>query len=117
MLNIPSVSTPIHKRLQMDFDDESFRREPQLLQIEIPDLKTPHVSPRKPSYLVETKSPLVEEPQTDEQSIEEFISHNWDFFHDDSENGGANMDISMLNKIVEENYGNYIRNMFVRKCQ
>ena len=72
MLNIPSVSTPIHKRLQMDFDD-SFRREPQLLQIEIPDLKTPHVSPRKPSYLVETKSPLVEEPQTDEQSIEELL--------------------------------------------
>lgn len=51
-----------------------------------------------------------------EQSIEEFISHNWDFFHDDSENGGANMDISMLNKIVEENYGNYIKNLFVRKC-
>jgi hypothetical protein len=51
-----------------------------------------------------------------ERSIEEFISHNWDFFHDDSENGGANMDISMLNKIVEENYGNYIKNLFVRKC-
>ena len=65
MLNIPSVSTPIDKRLQMDFDD-SFRREPQLLQIEIPDLKTPHVSPRKPSY-------LVEEPETDEQSIEELL--------------------------------------------
>jgi hypothetical protein len=26
------------------------------------------------------------------------------------------MDISLLNKIVEENYGNYIRNLFVRKC-
>ena len=65
MLNIPSVSTPIDKRLQMDFDD-SFRREPQLLQIEIPDLKTPHVSPRKPSY-------LLEEPETDEQSIEELL--------------------------------------------
>ena len=65
MLNIPSVSTPIDKRLQMDFDD-SFRREPQLLQIEIPDLKTPHVSPRKPSY-------LVEEPETEEQSIEELL--------------------------------------------
>ena len=65
MLNIPSVSTPIDKRLQMDFDD-SFRREPQLLQIEIPDLKTPHVSPRKPSY-------LVEEPETEEHSIEELL--------------------------------------------
>jgi hypothetical protein len=66
MLNIPSISTPIHKRLQMDFDDDSFRREPQLLQIEIPDLKTPRVSPRKPSY-------LVEEPQTEEESIEKLL--------------------------------------------
>ena len=66
MLNIPSVSTPIHKRLQMDFDDDSFRREPQLLQIEIPDLKTPRVSPRKPSY-------LVEEPETEEESIEKLL--------------------------------------------
>lgn len=72
MLNIPSVSTPIDKRLQMDFND-SFRREPRVLQIEIPDLKTPHVSPRKPSYMVETKSPLVEEPETDEQTIDELF--------------------------------------------
>jgi len=65
MLNIPSVSTPIDKRLQMDFDD-SFRRQPQILQIEIPDLKTPSVSPRKPSY-------LVEEPETDEETIDELL--------------------------------------------
>jgi serine protease inhibitor len=44
--------------------------------------------------------------------IEEFTIQNWDFFHD----AWANMDISLLNKIVEENYGNYVRNMFVRKC-
>jgi hypothetical protein len=48
--------------------------------------------------------------------IEDFISKNWDFFHDNSEKGGANMDIRVLNNIVEENYGNYIRNLFVRKC-
>jgi hypothetical protein len=48
--------------------------------------------------------------------IEDFISKNWDFFHDNSEKGGANMDIRLLNNIVEENYGNYIRNLFVRKC-
>jgi hypothetical protein len=65
MLNIPSVSTPIDKRLQMDFGN-SFRREPQILQIEIPDLKTPHISPRKPSY-------LVEEPETEEQTIDEIL--------------------------------------------
>jgi hypothetical protein len=47
---------------------------------------------------------------------EEFIFHNWDFFHDTSEKGGANMDITMLDKIVEEKYGNHIRNLFVRKC-
>lgn len=68
MLNIPSVSTPIDKRLQMDFDD-SFRHKPQFLQIEIPDLKTPHVSPRKPSYLLEEP----QEPETEEQSIEELL--------------------------------------------
>jgi hypothetical protein len=45
-------------------------------------------------------------------SIHEFISQNWNFLH-----SGSDEDISMLNKIVEENYGNYIRNMFVRKCQ
>jgi len=79
MLNIPSVSTPIDKRLQMDFDD-SFRRQPQILQIEIPQLKTPTVQPRLPSYMVEsksplvqTKSPLVEEPETDEQTIDELL--------------------------------------------
>ena len=48
--------------------------------------------------------------------IGEFIDKNWDFFHDDSDRGGANMDISLLNNIVKENYGNYIRNLFVRKC-
>jgi len=51
-----------------------------------------------------------------DKSIEEFINQNWDFFHDDSDRGGANMDISLLNKIFEENYGNYVRNIYVRKC-
>jgi hypothetical protein len=52
----------------------------------------------------------------EQQSIHDFISNNWSFFHDTSEKGGSDMDISMLNKIVEQNYGNYIRNLFVRKC-
>ena len=50
-------------------------------------------------------------------SIEEFIDKNWDFFHDNSETGGSDMDISILNKIIEQNYGNYIRNLWVRKCR
>jgi hypothetical protein len=51
-----------------------------------------------------------------DRSIQEFIRDNWDFFHDRSKNGGSDMDISILNKIVEQNCGNYIRNLFVRKC-
>jgi len=51
-----------------------------------------------------------------DHSIQEFIRDNWSFFHDTSEKGGSDMDISILNKIVEQNYGNYIRNLFVRKC-
>jgi hypothetical protein len=47
-----------------------------------------------------------------DRCTDEFINQNWDFFND----AWANMDISLLNKIVEENYGNYIRNLFVRKC-
>jgi len=85
MLNIPSVSMPIDKRLQMDFDN-SFRREPTNLQIEMPYIKTPyiktpyiktpyiktpyietpHVKPRQPSY-------LVEEPSTHEHTIDELL--------------------------------------------
>ena len=45
-----------------------------------------------------------------------FIDENWNFFHDNSETGGANMDISVLNDIVYREYGNYIRNLFVSKC-
>ena len=51
-----------------------------------------------------------------EQSIEEFINQNWEFFHDDSDKGGSDMDISFLNRIFDENYGNYVKNLFVRKC-
>ena len=51
-----------------------------------------------------------------DRSIEEFVNENWDFFHDNTENGGSDMDLSMLDKIVDENYGNYIRNLYVRKC-
>jgi hypothetical protein len=52
----------------------------------------------------------------EDRCVDEFIDKNWDFFHDDSDRGGAYMDISLLNNIVKENYGNYIRNLFVRKC-
>jgi serine protease inhibitor len=51
-----------------------------------------------------------------EQCIEDFTVRNWDFFRDESDKGGSDMDLSLLNKVVEENYGNYIKNMFVRMC-
>ena len=66
ILNITSETTPIDKRLEMDFNRPSFRREPNFLQIEIPDLKTHNVPPRQPSY-------LVDDPKSDEKTIEELI--------------------------------------------
>lgn len=51
-----------------------------------------------------------------DRSIEIFIDENWHFFHDNSERGGSDMDISVLNNIVINDYGNYIKNLFVRKC-
>ena len=51
-----------------------------------------------------------------DRSIEEFVNENWEFFHDDSEIGGANIDVVILYDIVNQKYGNYIKNLFVRKC-
>ena len=60
MLNIPSVSTPIHKRLKIDFNTPLFRRKTQFLQIVIPHIKTPNIPPRKQYYLIEANLPLVQ---------------------------------------------------------
>jgi len=51
-----------------------------------------------------------------DRSIEIFVDENWHFFHDNTENGGSDMDLSVLYKLVDENYGNYVRNLYVRKC-
>lgn len=48
--------------------------------------------------------------------IEIFVEQNSDFFHDDSNQGGANIDVSLLLLIIDEEYGNYVKNLFVRKC-
>jgi hypothetical protein len=66
ILSIPSETIPIDKRLQMDFNTSSFRRDPQFLQIEIPDLKTPNLPPRQPSY-------LLDEPKAHEETIQELV--------------------------------------------
>ncbi len=66
ILNIPSESIPIDKRLQMDFNTPSFRRAPQILQIEIPYRKTRYARPRQPKY-------LLDRPKPDKETIEELI--------------------------------------------
>jgi hypothetical protein len=54
--------------------------------------------------------------QIRDRSIEEFVNSNWHFFHDNTEKGGSDMDISLVTNIVDQEYGNYIKNLFVRKC-
>lgn len=49
-------------------------------------------------------------------SIEEFVSHNWDFFEDDYEKVESGMNLIDLDAIFEKNYGNYVRDLWVRKC-
>jgi len=50
-----------------------------------------------------------------ELSVGEFISNNWDFFNPEK---NKSLDgFHFLNKLVEENYGNYIRTLFHSKCQ
>ena len=49
-------------------------------------------------------------------SIEEFVSHNWDFFEDDYEKVESGMNLIDLDVIFEKNYGNYVRDLWVRKC-
>jgi hypothetical protein len=54
-----------------------------------------------------------------ELSAQEFINHNWDFFHDEDNDDYSKESLdsfNLLNKIVEENYGNYIRILYHRKC-
>jgi len=51
------------------------------------------------------------------ESMDLFVEGEWDFFHDRSESGGSDMDLyGVMEKIIEENYGNYLRNLHVRKC-
>jgi hypothetical protein len=38
LLNVPSITGPIHKRIQMDFNNNNrFRRQPNIYKIEMPD--------------------------------------------------------------------------------
>jgi hypothetical protein len=54
LLNVPSIGMPIDKRLQMDFNHPTFRHDPNILKIELPDVNTPELMPLKPQYKVES---------------------------------------------------------------
>ena len=72
ILNVPSVDMPIDKRIQMDFKTPTFRHDPDIYKVELPDMETPQLIPIKPSY-------HVEEPQSKSlnvSSIEDFIQPN-----------------------------------------
>lgn len=64
ILNIPSVNTPIDKRLKMDFQESQYIPEPYF--IEIP---TPQFQPREPQYLQETDDRHISSPLTGEELI------------------------------------------------
>jgi len=59
ILNVSSVQMPIHKRLELDFNKPTFRNEPMVYQIELPDSKTPKMSPT--NYVNELKQPSMDE--------------------------------------------------------
>jgi len=64
ILNIPSVNTPIDKRLKMDFQQPLYTPEPYF--IEIP---TPQFQPREPEYLEEMVDRRITTPLTGEELI------------------------------------------------
>jgi len=69
MISIPSTNIPIDKRLQMDFNSSTFRQEPMFFRIEMPNIKTPHMSP--PTYIPEISKPTtyLSSPLPDEELI------------------------------------------------
>ena len=74
ILNVPSVSMPIDKRLLSDFHEPIFRNQDRIMQVEFPNTKTPKLLPIQPSY-------VTQESETNPQitSIEDIIrssNHN-----------------------------------------
>jgi hypothetical protein len=65
MLTIPSINTPIDKRLQMDFH-ESFRQQPKNLQMEMAEIEMPQII--NPKF-----SPIKPSSRADEQTIQQLL--------------------------------------------
>jgi hypothetical protein len=59
ILNVSSVQTPIDKRLELDFNEPTFRNEPMIYQIELPNIKTPNMT--TPNYVDELTPPSMDE--------------------------------------------------------
>ena len=60
ILNVSSVQTPIHKRLEQDFNEPVFRNDPLVYQIELPNFKTPHMTPSA-NYINKLETPSIDE--------------------------------------------------------
>jgi len=74
ILNIPSVNTPIDKRLKMDFDEPSYRPDPYFIELPTPELPTPELptpelQPRKPKIIKELIDRRISSPLPDEELI------------------------------------------------
>jgi hypothetical protein len=60
ILNVSSVQTPIHKRLEQDFNEPVFRNDPLVYQIELPNVKTPYMTPAT-NYINKLDAPSIDE--------------------------------------------------------
>jgi hypothetical protein len=69
ILNVPSINTPIDKRLKMDFQDPSYRIEPYFLELPAPRISTPQLEARKPKTMKEIINRGVSSPAFDEELI------------------------------------------------
>ena len=60
ILNVSSVQTPIHKRLEQDFNEPVFRNDPLVYQIELPNVKTPYMTTAT-NYINKLDAPSIDE--------------------------------------------------------
>jgi hypothetical protein len=58
ILNIPNINIPLDKRLQMDFENPSFRQNQDVYKLELPNFQSPIPSHKSSRYL---SSPLSNE--------------------------------------------------------
>lgn len=69
ILNIPSVNTPIDKRLKMDFHQPSYRIEPYFLELPSPQLPNPQLESIKPKTIEDIINRGISSPSVNEELI------------------------------------------------